>query len=63
MRDSQRVRRILHKVEVLWSRNPDWRLGQLIDNAMHYGGSADPYYTEDDVLELGLDTLIARSVK
>lgn len=62
MRDPKRIERILYKVGVLWDRNPDWRLGQLIDNAIHDGGSADPYYAEDDVLERGLDKLIARSV-
>ena len=52
MRDPKRIKRILQLVEILWNDNPDWRLTQLIMNAVSISG--DPYYIEDDDLEKSL---------
>ena len=35
-------------MEVVWSKNPDWRLGQLIFNIT---GRSNLFYVEDDDLE------------
>ena len=44
MRDPNRIPIILKAVEEFWKENPDWRLGQLVDNV-----AADPvYYVEDE---------------
>lgn len=49
MRDPKRIKRILKRVEEIWTKNPDLRLTQLIMNALSM--NSDPYYIEDDILE------------
>jgi uncharacterized protein YihD (DUF1040 family) len=56
MRDPKRIKRILQLVEIIWEDNPDWRLTQLIMNALKIAG--DPYYIEDDELEKSLIKLM-----
>lgn len=65
MRDPKRIERILYKVGVLWERNPDWRLGQLIDNAaaQAWGQRGGVFTIEDGLMEQCLDELLAGSVK
>jgi hypothetical protein len=46
MGDSNRIRRILAKVEALWLQNPDLRLGQLVSNVA--GGDDRVFYIEDE---------------
>lgn len=55
MRDPKRIKRILKLVEELWQDNPNWRLTQLIMNALAL--AEDPYYVEDGVLEDALRKL------
>lgn len=43
MRDPNRIPIILKQLEKEWKRVPDWRLGQLIVNAV----GNDPFYVED----------------
>lgn len=57
MRDPKRIERIIAIVEYIWKKNPDWRLTQLIINALAISG--DPYYIEDDDLEKALNVLKA----
>ena len=38
MRDPNRIPEILHRIEVIWLRNPDLRLGQIISHVV------DPKY-------------------
>lgn len=47
MRDSKRISKILERLEKIWEKYPDLRLGQLITNVVR-----DPtlYYLEDDEL-------------
>lgn len=51
MRDPNRINWICDTIKDIWHRVPDWRLGQLMCNAMrtyeatHNG--ADPFYVED----------------
>lgn len=33
-RDPKRIKKILKKIERLWEKNPDWRLGQLVINVI-----------------------------
>ena len=50
MRNPERISKVLRELEVLWSRHPDWRLGQLIFNIP----GRDPFFIEDyDLIELG----------
>ena len=58
MRDPKRIKRILKKIEVIWIEYPDFRLTQLIMNALAL--SRDPYHIEDDKLEKALDDLKER---
>jgi hypothetical protein len=55
MRDPKRIKKILKTVEYIWEKNPDWRLTQLIMNALNI--NSDPYYIEDHDLEKALDIL------
>jgi len=52
MRDPARIDRILSLVRKIWVKHPDLRLTQLIMNALAI--NSDPYYIEDDDLELSL---------
>jgi len=54
-RNPERIDLILGEIRRIWNRNPDLRLGQLLENSTdlttvtHY-----MYYVEDDVLLAGL---------
>ncbi len=39
MRDIKRIPRMIVKLEQLWTKHPDLRLGQLIDNISAWGQS------------------------
>ena len=47
MRDPKRIPRILKLLEKIWLEYPDFRLGQLIENAV----PSPLYYVEDDEME------------
>jgi uncharacterized protein YihD (DUF1040 family) len=49
MRDPQRIDRILNLIAVIWRRNPDLRLGQLLYS--YAGFEGDIFYYEDDKTE------------
>ena len=58
MRDPNRIDIILKKIEEVWKKNPDLRLGQLLtDAANHSGwkGNDDLFYYEDSDLFKGLE--------
>jgi uncharacterized protein YihD (DUF1040 family) len=44
MRDPKRIPKILKRLEKIWNKNPDLRLGQLTQNVFRGNG----YYTEDE---------------
>ena len=58
MRDIKRIKKILKRLEKIWEKSPDLRLGQLILNAFHsenynpmkgYNSpNKDFYYIEDE---------------
>ena len=48
MRDPQRIDPVIDALRAAWKRQPDMRLGQLIQ-AVAYSDPRDPYYLEDDV--------------
>jgi uncharacterized protein YihD (DUF1040 family) len=57
MRDPQRIDRILNLIAVIWRRDPDLRLGQLLYN---FAGFKDAdYNTEDDLTEKKLREFIS----
>lgn len=49
MRDPARIPEMIKTLEAVWTQNPDWRLGQLIDNMSTSVGRV-VFYIEDDVL-------------
>lgn len=60
MRDPKRIPTILHKLHILWEKNPDLRLGQIVENAKaasKVSPKMDTFYIEDEVIEEGLDLL------
>jgi hypothetical protein len=59
-RDVDRIPRILNKLQLVWSRVPDWRLGQLIYNIARNkpSNTHDIFYFEDGDLEKELDKII-----
>lgn len=59
-RDPKRIPRILAKLEKVWKKNPDLRLGQLITNCWTNSSNV-LFYVEDDVLEKGLDDMEGKS--
>ena len=52
MRNPKRIDKILNIIEKVWKKAPDLRLMQLLGNA--HGLRSDPYYYEDDDLEVAL---------
>ena len=52
MRDPNRIKPILERLEKQWLKVPDWRLGQLISNVI---GGADTFYIEDENLIDGIE--------
>jgi len=48
VRNKKRIKKILKLIEDIWTKNPDFRLCQLIGNCWEAG---DNYYREDDILE------------
>lgn len=59
MRDVQRIK-LIAVLRAVWDQNPDWRLGQLIGNAIGIEGRIDPFYVEDDEMERLLRELARR---
>lgn len=55
MRDPNRIEPILGLIRKIWYRAPDFRLTQLIMNALKM--NSDPYYVEDDKLKKALEDL------
>lgn len=49
MRDPKRIKIILDLIDLIWSKNPNLRLTQIIGNC--YSCQDDNYYIEDDDLE------------
>lgn len=48
MRNPNRIPYILTLIEMGWSKMPDIRFGQLIENLKRYIGVDDIFYIEDD---------------
>ena len=48
MRDPNRIPEIISLLQEGWSKVPDWRFGQLIENIKRYVGRSDLFFTEDD---------------
>ena len=57
MRDPERIKRICKKIEELWNKAPDQRLGQLLENYVFDAGknrgaaTCFLFYQEDDKTE------------
>jgi len=54
MIDPKRIPRLLEKIENYWTKNPDLRLGQILDN-FATESTIPVFYYEDDLLESKLD--------
>ncbi len=57
MRDKKRIKRILKKLEIVWTSCSDLRLGQGLENLAR-AREIDLFYLEDEELERLLDLLI-----
>jgi len=55
MGDKERIEKILGLIREIWYSQPQWRLTQLIMNAVKLSG--DPFYIPDSALEEGLINL------
>lgn len=53
MRNPQRIKPILERIEEIWKKHPDLRLGQIMANL----DSCSLYYIEDDELADSLERL------
>lgn len=47
MRDVNRIKPFLERLEKVWSKVPDWRFGQLMVNVLNTM-PRDPFFPEDD---------------
>lgn len=57
MRDPDRIKRILNKLEIAWMAAPDLRFGQLVDNIcfLYDKQQCPQFYLEDDRFEIALN--------
>jgi hypothetical protein len=51
MRDKNRIRPFLDKLEELWVENPDWRFAQLVTAIQEKAGKDIFFYEEEELLE------------
>lgn len=65
MRNPDRIPIILEKLEVLWKRMPDLRLGQLLENVKYAspGQKIDTFAVEDHDIEKGIDVFLSNTNK
>lgn len=56
-RPASRIPRLLEKIGQLWKRQPDARLGQLLQNAGAFG-RGDVFFVEDDEVEQAIDAAL-----
>jgi hypothetical protein len=47
MRDKDRIKPFLSKLEELWLQHPDYRFGQIF-NLLHRNVAYDPFYVEEN---------------
>jgi len=57
MRDKNRIKPFLQKLEELWLQHLDYRFSQLI-NLLHWNINRDPFYVEEKEWELVINKLI-----
>lgn len=60
MRDKARIHEILHDLEIIWNKVPDYRFFQLL-NAIGFDSRYDFFYFEDDKLKAVLKEVIDNS--
>ncbi len=58
MRDKNRIKRILDKLEAVWLLYPDQRLMQLLLNILSDDETIDLFYLEDDNFEHMIDKVL-----
>ena len=61
MRNPERIGRVCERIKKLWSKYPDMRLGQLLENFVfghHLETGNCIFYQEDDVTERSLDRVL-----
>jgi hypothetical protein len=59
MRDKSRIAKVLKLVEKVWTENPDFRLGQLIVNAVRPSvPTPELFHIEDEIIETKLEELL-----
>ena len=56
MRNPKRIPEVLAALQKAWERHPDWRLGQVISNALG-PGPQDVFFPEDDEWKRLLEAL------
>lgn len=63
-RDQKRINRITQKINLIWNKNPDLRLCQLINNiATPVYDNDDLFYLEDNIFETALDNYLEKLLK
>ena len=63
MRDPDRIEGTIQVLREVWEKNPDWRLGQVIANAVRQIDGrvdCDPFYVEDDAMKEALESMSQR---
>ena len=63
MRDPNRIKLLLEKLEKVWMKSPDLRFGQLLENLIsdRDHNSCCIFYLEDEMLENELDKEFAKN--
>lgn len=62
MRDPERIEPMLDTLRQIWQHYPDWRLGQLLVNAINPNTPCpEIFYAEDEALLAKLQMLLQRA--
>lgn len=48
MRNPNRIPEFCNQLAAIWSKYPDWRFGQLIENFKRFVNKSDLFYIEDE---------------
>lgn len=63
MRNPNRIHKYCQILEECWSKVPDWRFAQLVENYRRFYIMNDPYFMEDEAYFKGLKAYIEEVVK
>ena len=60
MEREERIDEMIEDLRILWKKNPEWRLGQMVCNIGRCAGYTNPYYIDDQSMYYATKALQGR---